>query len=65
METLLVLVLVYLAIGATCFSHPASPAEPNDFHWRTQIGVFRATLPEVILWPVTAWRFGRACLGVD
>jgi hypothetical protein len=65
MEILITLVLVYLAIGAACFSHPASPAEPNDFNWRNQIAVFRTTLPDVLAWPVTAWRFGRTCFGFD
>jgi hypothetical protein len=63
MEFILTAVLVYIAIGAACFAHPASPALPDDFHWRNQIGVFRATLPEVLAWPLTLWRFGAACLG--
>jgi hypothetical protein len=65
MEVLVTSTLVYLAIGAAFFAHPASPAGPADFHWRRQIGVFRATLPEVALWPLTLWRFGRSCLGQD
>jgi len=56
METLVLLVLAYIAIGAAFFAHPASPASPDDFHWRNQIGVFRASLPEVLAWPVTLWR---------
>ena len=62
MEILLTGVLVYIAIGVACFAHPASPALPDDFNWRSQIGVFRATLPEVMGWPVALWRLG-ACLG--
>ena len=54
---------MYVAIGAACFAHPASPALPDDFHWRNQIGVFRATLPEVLAWPLTLWRFGATCFG--
>ena len=55
-------VLCYLAIGAAFFAHPASPAVPDDFHWKSQIGVFRGTLPDVLAWPLALWRFGRACL---
>jgi hypothetical protein len=65
MDILFTLILFYLAIGAAFFAHPASPATPDDFHWRTQAGVFRATLPEVLAWPVTLWRFGQSCLGLD
>ena len=63
MDILFTLVILYLAIGAAFFAHPASPATPNDFHWRTQVGVFRATLPEVLAWPLTLWRFGQSCFG--
>jgi hypothetical protein len=59
MEILATLALLYLAIGAAFFAHPVSPAVPDDFHWRSQIGVFRASLPEVLGWPVTLWRFAR------
>ena len=65
MDILFTVVLCYFAIGAAFFAHPASPATPNDFHWRTQVGVFRATLPGVLLWPMSLWRFGRTCLGLD
>ena len=65
MHILVMAVLCYLAVGAAFFSHPASPALPDDFHWKNQLGVFRATLPEVLLWPVALWRFGRTCLGGD
>jgi hypothetical protein len=60
MEYLVTAILGYLAIGAACFAHPASPALPDDFHWRRQIGVFRTTLPEVMAWPLTLWRFAAA-----
>ena len=63
MQILATSLLLYLALGAAFFAHPASPAVPDDFHWRNQIGVFRRSLPEVLAWPVTLWRFGRACLG--
>jgi hypothetical protein len=65
MEILFTSALFYIAIGAAFFAHPAGAALPGDFHWRSQIGVFRATLPEVIFWPVTLWRFGRAGFGRD
>ncbi len=57
METLVLLALAYVAIGAACFAHPAAPAVPDDFHWRKQMGVFRNSLPEVLSWPVALWRF--------
>ena len=63
MDILFTLAILYLAIGAAFFAHPASPATPNDFHWRSQIGVFRATLPGVLAWPVTLWHFGWSCFG--
>jgi len=59
MEILVTAVLCYLAIGVAFFAHPASPAVPNDFHWRSQAGVFRASLPEVLAWPLSLWRFCR------
>ena len=65
MDILFTAVLCYLAIGAAFFAHPASPATPNDFHWKSQVGIFRATLPEVVFWPASLWRFGRTCLGLD
>jgi hypothetical protein len=63
MEILITLVLLYVAIGAACFAHPASPATPDDFHWRHQIEIFRITIPEVLAWPLALWRFGLTCLG--
>jgi hypothetical protein len=65
MDILFTFILCYLAIGAAFFAHPASPVTPNDFHWKSQIGVFRASLPEVLLWPITLWRFGRTCVRRD
>ncbi len=65
MEMLALSVLIYVAIGAAFFAHPASPALPDDFHWRSQIGVFRASLPAVLGWPLTLWRFGQTCRGQD
>ena len=60
METVFICVLAYIAFGATLFCHPPAPARPNDFDWRNQIGVFRATLPEVLCWPLALWRFAFA-----
>jgi hypothetical protein len=65
MEILITSALVYFAIGAAFFAHPPGAALPDDFHWRSQIEVFRVTLPEVLAWPVTLWRCGRAGFGRD
>ena len=65
MEILATAALCYLAIGAAFFAHPASPAVPDDFHWRSQIDVFRATLRDVVVWPVALWRFGWTHFGQD
>jgi hypothetical protein len=65
MEILVTFAIVYVAIGAALFAHPASPALPDDFHWRSQIAVFLVTLPEVLAWPIALWRFGRTCLGKE
>ena len=63
MDILFTSALMYVAVGAAFFAHPESPAVPNDFHWRNQVGVFRATLPDVLAWPLTLWRFGAGWLG--
>ena len=60
MATLIQFALMYFAIGAAFFAHPGGRAIPDDFHWRNQIGVFRDTLPEVLAWPLTLWRFCRS-----
>jgi hypothetical protein len=65
MEFFVTSILVYVAIGAAFFAHPSDRAVPDDFHWRNQIDVFRDSLPEVIAWPLTLWRFGCTCLGRD
>jgi hypothetical protein len=65
MEVLFTSAILYLAIGAIFFAHPASPAMPDDFNWRSQIGVFRATLPDVLAWPLALWRFGCGRSGRD
>jgi hypothetical protein len=63
METVFIFVLAYVALGAVLFSHPPAPARPDDFHWRNQIGVFCASLPEVLTWPLALWRFALAGRG--
>jgi hypothetical protein len=65
MEILVTSAIAYVAMGAAFFAHPASPARPGDFHWRNQIDVFRATFPDVLMWPVALWRFGRSCFRPD
>jgi hypothetical protein len=62
METVFICVLAYLALGATLFSHPPAPARPDDFHWKNQVGVFCRSLPEVLAWPLTLYRFAQAAL---
>ena len=59
MEILVTLAILYVAVGAVCFAHPAVPATPGDFHWRSQIDVFRATFADVLAWPLALWRLGR------
>ena len=60
METLFLFALGYLALGAALFSHPPAPAQPDDFHWKNQIGVFLGSLPEVLVWPLALYRFALA-----
>ena len=56
MEIVGTLILFYLAVGAALFAHARYPGLPQDFDWRSQIAIFRATLPGVLAWPVTLWR---------
>jgi hypothetical protein len=65
MEILVTAALAYVAIGAAFFAHPASPALPEDFDWRNQINVFRATLSDVLAWPLALWRFGKSYFEED
>ena len=60
METLFICILAYFAVGAALFAHPAAPACPNDFHWKSQVGVFFASLPEVLAWPLALYRVATA-----
>jgi ribose/xylose/arabinose/galactoside ABC-type transport system permease subunit len=56
MEIVVTLVLFYLAVGAALFAHSSWPLVPNDFDWRTQSTVFRATFVEVLAWPLALFR---------
>ena len=50
------LILFYLAVGAALFAHASYPAVPDDFDWRTQSAIFRATFVEVLAWPLALFR---------
>ena len=65
MEMLATAALCYVAIGAALFAHPPRRAGPQDFDWRRQIDVFRATFAEVMLWPVALYCFARAAMYRD
>ena len=57
MENAAILALMYLAVGAALFAQPRpGAATPDDFTWRTQLAIFRSTLPAVLFWPVTLAR---------
>jgi hypothetical protein len=56
MEMAAILVLFYLAVGAALFAHSSYPGVPNDFDWRSQRAIFRATFLDVLAWPVTLFR---------
>ncbi|HEY3908692.1 MAG TPA: hypothetical protein VGM07_02245 [Stellaceae bacterium] len=55
MVTLVIVAMIYVAIGAVLFAHPRSPAGPHDFDWRAQVGVFCDSLPAVLTWPLVLW----------
>jgi hypothetical protein len=59
LETVVELALVYLAVGAVLFALIPGQAMPCDFHWRNQANAFRASLPEVLGWPLALWRLCR------
>lgn len=59
MENLVEFVLIYLAIGAVLFALIPGQALPSDFHWRSQAGAFRDSLPEVVAWPLVLCRLLR------
>lgn len=61
MVQLMILAMMYLAIGAALFAQPQpGSAEPDDFNWRRQGEIFRNTLPAVLAWPLVLWRMLRA-----
>ncbi|HMD67016.1 MAG TPA: hypothetical protein VKG22_10265 [Stellaceae bacterium] len=65
METFVELALVYLAVGAVLFALIPGQAMPCDFHWRNQADAFRASLPEVLAWPLVLWRLCRQGFFLD
>ena len=57
MATLVIVSLMYLAVGAAFFAQPQpGTATPADFTLRRQGEFFRDTLPAVLLWPIALWR---------
>ena len=56
MEIVTMLILFYLAVGAALFAHPPYPGVLDDFDWRTQSAIFRATFIDVLAWPVALFR---------
>ena len=57
MATLVIVSLMYVAVGAAFFAQPqAGTATPADFTLRRQGEIFRETLPVVLLWPWALWR---------
>ncbi len=57
MADLLVLAMMYVAVGAALFAQPLpGSAEPADFSWRRQGVIFRETLHTVLIWPLALWR---------
>lgn len=61
MSQLVIISLMYVAVGAGLFAQPSpGTAEPHDFSWRRQGQIFMETLPVVLCWPVVLWRLLRA-----
>jgi hypothetical protein len=56
MQTVLILVLMYLALGVAFFAYPRGRATPDDFSPLGQVSVFCDTLPLVLTWPIAVWR---------
>ncbi len=59
MVTLVIVAMIYVAIGAVLFAHPRSPAGLHDFDWHAQIRVFHDSLPAVLAWPLVLWLGGN------
>jgi hypothetical protein len=61
MGDVMILVLMYLAVGAGLFAQPfPGTAQPRDFGWKRQGQIFMDTLPTVLGWPIVLWRLVRA-----
>ena len=56
METLLICLMMYLAVGVALFAHPPGEAELDDFHWRGQGSIFLSTWRDVVRWPLAILR---------
>jgi hypothetical protein len=56
METLLICLMMYLAVGVALFAHPQGEAELDDFHWRGQVSIFLSTWRDVVRWPLAILR---------
>jgi hypothetical protein len=61
MMNLVILALMYLAVGAALFAQPQpGTAKAADFTWRRQGEIFLETLPAVLAWPLLLWRLLRS-----
>jgi hypothetical protein len=58
-QTFSLAILLYLAAGAACFTHPSSRATLADFTPQGQIRIFLDTLPAVLSWPIALWHMLR------
>lgn len=59
--TLIILAMMYLAVGAALFAQPRpGSAELEDFTWERQGEIFRETLPAVLAWPLMLLRLPRS-----
>lgn len=56
METLLICLMMYIAVGVALFAHPPEQADLDDFHWRGQIAIFLSTWRDVVQWPFALMR---------
>jgi hypothetical protein len=57
MAHLMILAMMYVAVGAGLFAQPRpGAARPGDFGWRRQGEIFLKTLPAVLCWPMALWR---------
>jgi hypothetical protein len=57
MASLVILFMMYVAVGAALFAQPQpGTAELEDFTLQRQSEIFRDSLPAVLLWPLFLWR---------